>query len=94
MTDTDKLIALLTANAKGTLLVATRLNALERAMQEVYGSVPLWDSYVKHLGWAKNPANLLQARRELRADQELDDAIAELQNLLREQSSEGDEHEV
>lgn len=85
MKDIQKITSLLNAYAKSTLLVATRLNALERAMQDTWGSVPLWDSYVKQLGWVQNPANRIQALREFRADQELDSAIAELQSLLKDQ---------
>ena len=84
MTDTDEIIALLAACAKSTLLVATRLNALERAMQEEYTSHPLWDRYAKQLGLAQNRASKLQQKREFQADQELDDAIAHLQSLLKE----------
>jgi len=85
MTNADKLITLVTAYAKSTLLVATRLNALERAMQRTHSSVPLWDNYAKELGLVQNRADLLRAQRELRADQELADAIAELKHLLGEQ---------
>jgi hypothetical protein len=84
MTDTDKLITLVTAYAKSTLLVATRLNALERAMQDDFASHGLWDQYAKQIGLVQNRANLLQQRREFLADQELSDAIAELRRALKE----------
>jgi hypothetical protein len=73
---------LLDAQAKATLLVARRLNALERTMQS--SSSDLWDTYVKQLDAAKNPPNAAQWQRVFREDPELEDAIAELSELLSE----------
>jgi hypothetical protein len=84
MTDSDKILSLLAAYAKSTLLVATRMNALERAMQKTHGSVPLWDNYAKELGLEQNRADLLRTPREVQVDRELADAIAELRQLLSE----------
>lgn len=84
MTDADKILTLLTAYAKSTLLVATRLNSLERAMQDDYASHGLWDQYAKQLGLVQSRANQLRQQREFLADQELADAIAELQRLLQD----------
>jgi hypothetical protein len=87
MRDADKLLALVTVCARSTLLIATRLNALERAMQEDFTSRGLWEHYVKQLGRATNRATQLLQRLEPQANQELDDAIAELQSLLSERKS-------
>jgi hypothetical protein len=78
-----KSATLLEAHAKITLLVARRLNALERAMQS--SSSDLWDNYMKQLDAAKNPPNAAQWQRVFREDRELEDAIAELSELLDDQ---------
>lgn len=84
MTDVDRILRLLEAYGKSTLLVARRLNSLERAMQDSASSHDLWANYVRQLGLAKNPTTLAQQLRVVREDQELEDAIAELSLLLTE----------
>lgn len=86
MTNADiiRLTTLLRSHAKSTLLIATRLKALEEAMQGEYTSHALWDRYAKQLGWAVNRATQLQQRREPQADQELDETIVRLQHLLND----------
>jgi hypothetical protein len=83
MTNVDRLTKLLTAYATSTLLVAQRLNSLERAMQADYTSSGLWNQYAKELGLAPSSTGRPPRKHESLIDQELSDAIAELQTLLK-----------
>ena len=85
MTDIDRLTRLVTAYSKSTLLVAMRLKSLERAMQSDSAfSSGLWKQYATELGLESGSTGRPPRKHESLVDQELSDAISELQMLLKD----------